>query len=60
MKFSLFFIKLLIIISFDIGLRMLNLHTLGHSFPLAGHIYIYFLFDSSKDIKIIDFILSSQ
>ena len=26
-------------ISFNIGLRMLNLHTLGHPFPSAGHIY---------------------
>ena len=27
-------------ISFNIGLRMLNLHTLGHTFPLAGHILL--------------------
>ena len=27
-------------ISFNIGLRILNLHTPGHPFPLAGHIYI--------------------
>ena len=25
-------------ISFNIGLRISNLHTLGHPFPLAGHI----------------------
>ena len=27
-------------ISFKIGLIMLNIHTLGHPFPLAGHIYL--------------------
>ena len=25
-------------ISFNIGLRILNLHTLGHPFPSAGHV----------------------
>ena len=28
-------------ISFNIGLRILNLHTAGHPFPLAGQIYVY-------------------
>ena len=27
-------------ISFIIGLRILNLHTLEHPFPLAGHKYV--------------------
>ena len=30
-------------ISFNIGLRILNLHTLGHRFPSAGHKYLLLL-----------------
>ena len=33
-------------ISFNIRLRMLNLDTLGHPFPSAGHIYLYCFFSN--------------
>ena len=30
-------------ISFNIGPRILNVHTLGHPFPSAGHIFLFFM-----------------
>ena len=40
MKFHYFFHKITQI-SFNIGLRILNLHTLGHPFPSAGHTILF-------------------
>ena len=35
-------------ISFNIGPRILNVHTLGHPFPSAGHIYLYSIISITK------------